>query len=322
MKWKKTGALAFCLALAFSLLVMSASAETAPGVYTAGMVTTYYNPDTGIVDDGGTANAALGEGMCRSATDKTALVEVDGNGEIWLTVRLLLQSNCSNVAFYTRNGYDSYSQVSYDVIAEDAANDSIDYRFKVTEAGQKIKCTMYVAPMGRDVLWYLYVDTGTLASGSGDFVVSIDTANLNAEPAAPVEPVPAPAEAVPNEPVPELQSAAAETESPEMQEQREEPEKHPEEIPAGPDAPEDAAVQEDITQDETTAPEEIQKPEEDSSAASDESESAVPGEIAPGDSESPEETGRLSGGSMAGGAAAVLLVLGAAVYFVKRKKPE
>ena len=135
------------------------------------------------MDDGGTANAALGEGMCRSATDEACLVEVDGD-DVWITVRLLLQSNCNNVALYTRDGYDSYSKADYSITSEDAGNDSIDYRIKVTEPGQKLKCTMYVGPMGRDVLWYLYVDTSTLKSGSGDFVVNIDTSKPADAPAS------------------------------------------------------------------------------------------------------------------------------------------
>lgn len=179
MKLNRIGAALCSLALLCGLIAVPASAAgVAPGVYTASMVTSYYNPDTGNIDDGGTANAALGEGMCRSATDKTALVEVDNDGNVWVTVRLLLQSNCSNITLYTRSGYDSYKQVSYTVTAEDAANDYIDYRIKVSEPGQKLKCTMYVTPMGRDVLWYLYVDTSTLSSGSGDFVVSIDTSSI------------------------------------------------------------------------------------------------------------------------------------------------
>ena len=175
MNLKRIGALLSSLALMGGILVVPASAASvADGVYTAKMVTSYYNPDTGNVDDGGTSNAALGEGMCRSATDETCLVEVDGN-DVWITVRLLLQSNCSNVALYSRNGYDSYTQVNYDIMSEDAGNDSIDYRIKVSDVGQKLKCTMYVSPMGRDVLWYLYVDTSTLKSGGGDFIVSVDT---------------------------------------------------------------------------------------------------------------------------------------------------
>lgn len=166
-------ALLTCIAVLGAMLPVSSQALS-KGVYTASVVTSYYNPDTGAVDDGGTANAALGEGMCRSATGTTALVESDGKNT-WVTIRLLLQSNCKNVALYTRNGYNSYSKVNYTVMQENAGEDSIDYRFKVSDAGVKMKGTMYVTPMGRDVIWYLYINTGTLKAGSGDFVVSIDT---------------------------------------------------------------------------------------------------------------------------------------------------
>ena len=185
MKLKKISAVLASLALMCGLMTAPALAAVQPGVYTANVVTSYYNPDTGNVDDGGTSNAALGEGMCRSATAATGLVEVDQNGNTWLTIRLLLQSTCKNSALYTRNGYDSYSQVSCDITAEDSGLDSIDYRFQVSDAGTKLKATMYVTPMGRDVLWYLYVDTSTLTPGSGDFAVNIDVT----EP----EPAPTPA---------------------------------------------------------------------------------------------------------------------------------
>jgi len=51
-----------------------------------------------------------------------------------------------------------------------------------------------VTPMGRDVLWYLYLDKSTLTPGNGDFVVNIDT--------EPEEPVVRPEEPVvrPEEP--------------------------------------------------------------------------------------------------------------------------
>lgn len=163
--------LAFLMIL-FMMPVQHVSAISA-GVYTGSVTSSYYNPDTGAVDDGGTSNAALGDGMCRSATGTTALVEYDGKNT-WITVRLLLQSNCRNVSFYTRNGYNSYSKVNYEVMQEDSAKDSIDYRFKVSDAGVKIKGSMYVIPMERDVMWYLYINPGSLKSGSGDFVTSID----------------------------------------------------------------------------------------------------------------------------------------------------
>ena len=172
MKMKQLGAALVFMVLLGSLLAAPALALD-DGVYTATVLTAYENPDTGEVDDGGSANAALGEGMCRSVTGKTALVEVDGS-DIWITLRMLLQSDCKNVALAARTGYNSYADLKYTIMAEDGGKDSIDYRFKVSEAGVTLRGTMYVTPMGRDVLWYLYLDTGTLEPGSGDFIVSID----------------------------------------------------------------------------------------------------------------------------------------------------
>lgn len=300
MKLKRIGAWAACLVLTCCLLAIPAAAKTEPGVYTASMVTTYYNPDTNNVDDGGTANAALGEGMCRSATDRTAFVEVDGDGNIWLTVRLLLQSNCSDVAFYTRSGYDSYTQVNYDIIAEDAANDSIDYRFKVSEAGQKLKCTMYVAPMGRDVLWYLYVDTATMTAGSGDFVVSIDTGNLGTEVSAPTDTETAAPAELPETPPAEEPQDAEDVET--------EPDDAAQEPEEDPDAQE--------TPGEILEPDETQVPEENAPAETD---GADTPELTDGGVQ-PAGTGGLSGGTAAGVIVVAVLLAGAAVYLIKRKQ--
>lgn len=312
MMRRRIFSLVLCLGLMTGLLSISASAaEVANGVYTASMVTTYYNPDTGNVDDGGTANAALGEGMCRSATDKTCLVEVDGD-DIWITVRLLLQSNCSNVALYTRSGYDSYSQASYDIMSEDAGNDSIDYRIKVSDVGQKLKCTMYVSPMGRDVLWYLYVDTTSLTSGSGDFVVSIDPSaepettapEQSTAPSNPSTPAASPSPTPTSTP-----SASASPEPAETPEnsidpvQSEEPGEStlPEET--GTSEPSETPESLDTTEE---SPEGSQAPEQDDADNSaDEQKSASTG---------------VSGGMVAAIVIVVAVVVGAVVYFVKRKK--
>ena len=168
------------------------------GVYTASTPTNYLNPDTGVTEDGGTQNVELGEGMCRSAVDKTALIEVDADGNIYVTMRMLLYSNLSKIKFYTQaKSGGSYSAVSASITAEDAANDSADFRIKVPKAGCNVKTTMYVAPMGRDVTFFWNVNAGTAKAGSGDFVVNID---LNAkpkaeEPAAPATATPAKSEA-------------------------------------------------------------------------------------------------------------------------------
>ena len=288
-----------------------------PGVYTGTMVTTYYNPDTGNVDDGGTANAALGEGMCRSATDEACLVEVDQQGNIWITVRLLLQSNCKDVALYTRTGYDSYSQVSYDIMSEDAGNDSIDYRIKVSDAGVKLKGTMYVTPMGRDVLWYLYVDTSTLKEGSGDFVVSIDTSApqepTTLEPEAPASTPSTPATSTPSTPSTTTPAASSAPNS-------QEPEKTPENSaePVQSEEPVDSPLPEE------TDPLESAEPTETPDAADETPETSPEPEQDEASSGSTDEEAPASAGVSGGVIAAIVvvaaIVVGAVIYFVKRKK--
>ncbi|WP_317854447.1 heme-binding Shp domain-containing protein [Chakrabartyella piscis] len=158
-------ALVACLSMAVPTFAMD------NGAFYAYVITDYYNPDTGNIDDGGTANAALGEGMCRSATDTRGLVEKIGD-EYFVTIRLLLQSNTKEVSFYTHAGYDQYQPVNYTIMTENAMEDSVDYRFQVADPFAPIKATMYVTPMGRDVLWYIYLDESTLSSDTGDFVVT------------------------------------------------------------------------------------------------------------------------------------------------------
>ena len=145
------------------------------GAYTADTLTYYLNPDTGKTDDGGTGNAEIGEGMCRSVVYPQALVELQ-DGKTWITVRILLYSNLSNARVYTQDSpQGSYTEVNYAVMAENSANDSGDFRFEVPSAECYIKTKMYVAPMGRDVCFYWKVDTSTAKIGTADFIKTIKT---------------------------------------------------------------------------------------------------------------------------------------------------
>ena len=63
MRLKKFTAAALCAALAVGLLALPVSALE-KGAYTAPCNTYYRNPDTGAIDDGGSKDESLGEGMC------------------------------------------------------------------------------------------------------------------------------------------------------------------------------------------------------------------------------------------------------------------
>jgi hypothetical protein len=169
----------------------------ADGAYLAATNTYYLNPDTGLTDDGGSQNTAIGEGMCRSVVYKDALAEIE-NGQIYLTVRLLLMSNMRDVRLWVQQGSGgAYQSVTPRIMMEDAAADSADYRFAVPALTGYISWAMYVEPMGRDVKFYMNV-SDALREGSGDFIVSVKPAAAPAEasepPAPPAETAAPPAE--------------------------------------------------------------------------------------------------------------------------------
>lgn len=143
------------------------------GVYTATATSHYKHPTTGVIEDsGGEGSYVLGQSMTESALNKAALVEVDPQGNTYVTVRLNLMDNIQNPQFQvdgSRNG--NFSSVSATVMQEDFTNNTTDFRMQVPSENAIIRCNMYVIPMGRDVIFYITV--GNLQSGSGDFVTSV-----------------------------------------------------------------------------------------------------------------------------------------------------
>lgn len=160
------------LTVLMSLNCVSAFAAS-NGIYIATATPQYKHPTTGNIEDsGGEGSAVLGQSMTESATYTKALVEVDSSGNTYVTVRLQLMDNIQNPKFKVdgnRNG--SFSSVSASLMQEDYTNNTADYRMKVPNENAIIRCTMYVVPMGRDVVFYITVSN--LKSGSDDFVTSI-----------------------------------------------------------------------------------------------------------------------------------------------------
>ena len=141
------------------------------GIYTATATPHYRNPLTGKIEDsGGEDSKVLGQSMTESATDTRALVEVDSTGNTYITVRLKLMDNIQNPTFKVDG-----SSVSASLMQEDYSANTADYRMKVASENSVIRCSMYVVPMGRDVIFFITVSN--LKSGSGDFVTSITVNN-------------------------------------------------------------------------------------------------------------------------------------------------
>lgn len=140
------------------------------GAYTVGRSTSYANPQTGETVDGGT-NIALGDSMCASIVEGSALVE-QYQGSTYVTLGIGLMSNITSVRFQIQGADGSYREVAATQTGScqrdgDTCN---HYRIQVDSADLYISPILYVVPMGRDVQFFVKLDTGSATPGSGNFV--------------------------------------------------------------------------------------------------------------------------------------------------------
>lgn len=169
------------------MLVLVASIAPIPalaasnGIYIAAATPHYRHPVTGVIEDsGGDGSAVLGQSMTESALYRQALVEVDPQGNTYVTVRLKLMDNIQDPQFQVDG-----SPVSAVLMQEDYSDWTSDYRMMVNSESSVIRCNMYVIPMGREVIFYITVSD--LQSGSGDFISSV-TVEEPSQPETPAEP--------------------------------------------------------------------------------------------------------------------------------------
>jgi len=141
------------------------------GAYTVTTTTTYANPETGLIVDGGT-NEALGQSMVGSVVLPTALVEVSG-GRTFVTIGIGLASNVSNTRILVQNqrGVDSYSGVGFTQTGTSWAHDDtvLHLRFEMADPGNLISPIIFVDPMGRDVQFFIRLNMESATPGTGMF---------------------------------------------------------------------------------------------------------------------------------------------------------
>ena len=178
------GGMMVMLVLVASITVVPAFALSS-GIYTAEAHPFYRDPTTGQVDDaGGDANEVLGQSMTESATYNRALVEVDAEGNTFVTIRMRLIDNIENVSFQV-DGQD----VTADCMQENFEDNTADFRFPVPSEASNIRVSMYVSAMGRDVVYY--VNLTDLEYGCEDFITSIDAPMEGTGPIDAATPAPA-----------------------------------------------------------------------------------------------------------------------------------
>lgn len=140
-------------------------------IYTCSITPSYSHPVTGIIEDaGGEASYATGQGMVAGAVHTTGMLEVTEEGCYYLTFRLSLMDYTSNHSFQVQNVGDSgWSSPNMGITGNgsDSNGTTADICVQVPSENCIVRGSMYVTPMGRDVIFYLYPGNYTLGNTSG-----------------------------------------------------------------------------------------------------------------------------------------------------------
>lgn len=144
------------------------------GIYIADCNASYTHPVTGEIEDsGGESSAVLGQSMCEGATYSHALIEVDSDGKVYVTVRFTLMGNIKNPSFKVqKNSSSSFTSVTATLMQQNDSENTGDYRFEIPSEDCIVRCSIYVIAMGRDVVYYMTFSN--LSEGSEDFVTSVE----------------------------------------------------------------------------------------------------------------------------------------------------
>ena len=129
-------------------------------IYSCTVNRSYSHPVTGVVEDsGGEASMATGQGMVEGCVYGSGLMEVTDSGNYYLTIRLGLMDYTSNQSFSVQNVGDSGWMSTSTAITgngSDSNGTTADLCIQVPSENCIVRGSMYVNPMGRDVVFYFY----------------------------------------------------------------------------------------------------------------------------------------------------------------------
>lgn len=163
---------------------LSKDVKAASGnVYSCQIARTYQHPVTGKVEDsGGSSSKATGQGMVEGAISSKGLLEVTDAGDYYLTFRISLVDYTSNLGFSVQKRGESRFQtqsVTQTATGKDNNGTTKDLRIKLSSQDSIIRCSMYVKPMGRNVIFYFYPGNYTTGNSVGMKALMVTTSNTN-----------------------------------------------------------------------------------------------------------------------------------------------
>ncbi len=130
-------------------------------VYTCVINRCYAHPVTGVIEDsGGESSYATGQGMVEGCVYSSGILEVTDDGAYYLTIRMSLMDYTSGHSFLVQNvndsGWSSPSEIGITGNGTDSNGTTADVCMRVPSENCVVRGEMYVEPMGRTVVFYLY----------------------------------------------------------------------------------------------------------------------------------------------------------------------
>lgn len=130
-------------------------------VYSCAINRCYAHPVTGVIEDsGGESSYATGQGMVEGCVYSNGILEVPDDGAYYLTIRMSLMDYTSGHSFQVQNvgdsGWSTPSEIGITGNGSDSNGTTADVCMRVPSENCVVRGSMYVEPMGRDVIFYLY----------------------------------------------------------------------------------------------------------------------------------------------------------------------
>lgn len=165
---------------------LSKDVKAASGnVYSCQIARTYQHPVTGKVEDsGGSSSKATGQGMVEGAISSKGLLEVTDAGDYYLTFRISLVDYTSDLSFSVQKRGESRFQtqsVTQTATGKDNNGTTKDLRIKLPSQDSIIRCSMYVKPMGRNVIFYFYPGNYTAGNSVGMKALMVTTSSSDTQ---------------------------------------------------------------------------------------------------------------------------------------------
>ena len=129
-------------------------------IYTCKINPSYAHPVTGNVEDsGGKSSMATGQGMVEGVLGSTGMLEVTDSGKCYLTITMSLIDYTSQQSFKVqKRGETAWSDTKMGVTSKgkDGNGTTANICIEIPDENSIVRGTMYVEPMGRNVIFYFY----------------------------------------------------------------------------------------------------------------------------------------------------------------------